>query len=145
MTLFIGFWVIQSCRDIWRMKHEVKLPETMSKYIRAIPMKKKPGCQSPHAESTACTLAVSLMRTWSCAHCYRHGHQRPSVRMLSPLGCCVASSQVKVYREGIWLVEPRSYDFAWLQRSLGRWASDILGTSKGRKPLPSTKTHKVEL
>lgn len=31
MTLFIGFWVIQSCRDVWRIKFRVKMPETMSK------------------------------------------------------------------------------------------------------------------
>lgn len=34
--------------------------------------------------------------------------------------------------------------FAQLQRSLGRWASGILGASNGRKSLCSTKTQKVE-
>lgn len=101
---------------------------------------------SPHAESPACATAVSLRGAPSCCHCYGHCHHRERERVhpLPDLGWCVARSQVQVHCGGIWLVEPRSYDFAWLQRGLGRYlAFWVLLMESGLCPPP--KTHKVEI
>lgn len=93
-------------------------------------------------EKTLCTVAVSLMRTWPCLH-----HQLPwpwkRESVLPNLGCCVTDSRISVLWI-IWLVEPRSDDFTWLLRSLGRWVCGILGISNRRKyPQPRLNNWRI--
>lgn len=145
MTLFIGFWVIPSCQDVWRMKLEIKLPETMLKTMRAILMKKP------------LLLSVTTHKIYCWHHCSFSDENLILLLPLLPLPskrewvCSLILAVVSLTPKSKCTVSASDWwnlGHVVLPGCKGVWESEYpalrIHTSNGSKSLSSTRTHKVE-